>query len=53
MEALVSEALQHGWCLMFPDRHPHASGEHVYAAYLENDDGFEVELVAIGASEAD
>ncbi|GHF76742.1 hypothetical protein GCM10018790_63540 [Kitasatospora xanthocidica] len=53
VEALVSEALQHGWCLMFPDRHPHASGEHVYAAYLENDDGFEVELVAISASEAD
>lgn len=32
---------------MFPDRHPHAGGEQTYAAYLENTDGFEVELVAI------
>ncbi|MEU2079975.1 hypothetical protein ABZ578_38315, partial [Streptomyces sp. NPDC013489] len=32
-------------------RHPYAGGEGVYAAYLENADGFEVELVA--APEAD
>jgi hypothetical protein len=31
---------------MFPDRHPHAGGPDHYAAYLENTDGFEVELVA-------
>jgi len=31
---------------MFPDRHPHAGGEQHYAAYLENEDGFEIELVA-------
>jgi hypothetical protein len=31
---------------MFPDRHPHAGGERHYAAYLEDMDGFEVELVA-------
>ncbi|UUU44923.1 hypothetical protein [Streptomyces sp. NBC_00162] len=32
--------------VMFPDRHPYAGGAQHYAAYLENDDGFEVELVA-------
>lgn len=46
LDELAIEAARHGWCLMFPDRHPHAGGEHHYAAYLENDDGFEVELVA-------
>ncbi|MFD3700408.1 VOC family protein [Streptomyces sp. NPDC058646] len=47
VEALVSEAPRHGWSLMFPDRHPYAGGEGTYAAYLENADGFEVELVAL------
>lgn len=46
VEELVSEAAQHGWRPMFPDRHPHAGGEQHYAGYLENEDGFEVELVA-------
>ena len=46
VEALAAEAPRHGWTLMFPDRHPHAGGERTYAAYLENTDGFEVELVA-------
>ena len=31
---------------MFPDRHPYAGRDRDYAAYLENADGFEVELVA-------
>ena len=31
---------------MFRDRHPYAGGPDHYAAYLENSDGFEVELVA-------
>jgi hypothetical protein len=34
---------------MFAHRHPHAGGPGHYAAYLENEDGFEVELVAGGA----
>ncbi|KDN88214.1 VOC family protein [Kitasatospora cheerisanensis] len=46
VDALVAEAPRHGWTLLFPDRHPHAGGEQTYAAYLENADGFEVELVA-------
>jgi hypothetical protein len=31
---------------MFPDRHPYAGGPDHYAAYIENADGFEIELVA-------
>jgi catechol 2,3-dioxygenase-like lactoylglutathione lyase family enzyme len=46
VDALAAEAPAHGWRLMFADRHPYAGGAGVYAAYLENEDGFEVELVA-------
>jgi catechol 2,3-dioxygenase-like lactoylglutathione lyase family enzyme len=49
VEALAAEATGHGWRLMFPDSHPYAGGQEHYAAYLENEDGFEVELVAISA----
>ena len=51
VEKLVADAAQHGWHLMFPDQHPYAGGGQHYAAYLENDDGFEVELVAINSPE--
>ncbi|MGJ3558555.1 hypothetical protein ACR6C2_04715 [Streptomyces sp. INA 01156] len=47
VERLATDAAEHGWHPLFPDRHPHSGGERHYAAYLENDDGFEVELVAI------
>jgi catechol 2,3-dioxygenase-like lactoylglutathione lyase family enzyme len=46
LEKLVAIAPSNGWQLMFADRHPHAGGEGHYAAYLENADGFEAELVA-------
>ncbi|MFJ3666188.1 VOC family protein [Streptomyces sp. NPDC090106] len=46
LDALVAEAPAHGWTLLFPDRHPFAGGPGHRAAYLENEDGFEVELVA-------
>ena len=46
VEDLVAGALGHDWRLMFADRHPYAGGDEHYAAYLENRDGFEVELVA-------
>ncbi|HEY8678828.1 MAG TPA: VOC family protein [Candidatus Dormibacteraeota bacterium] len=46
VDGLVVEAAKHGWKLLFPDRHPHAGGPNHYAGYLENADGFEVELVA-------
>jgi catechol-2,3-dioxygenase len=46
VDALVHGAGEHGWMLMFADRHPFAGGPDTYAAYLEDVDGFEVELVA-------
>ncbi len=46
VDELAAEARLHGWKLMFPDLHPFAGGAEHYAAYLENADGFEVELVA-------
>ncbi|MDM7989553.1 reverse transcriptase-like protein [Arthrobacter sp. zg-Y877] len=46
VELLARRASSHGWTLLFADRHPHAGGAEHYAAYLENDEGFEVELVA-------
>lgn len=36
-----------GWQPLFAERFPYAGGDAHYAAYLENEDGFEVELVAV------
>jgi catechol 2,3-dioxygenase-like lactoylglutathione lyase family enzyme len=47
LDRLVAEAPAHGWSLLFPDRHPHAGGARHEAGYLEDEDGFEVELVVI------
>ncbi|MER7116404.1 VOC family protein [Saccharomonospora azurea] len=46
VERLASEAPSHGWRLLFADRHPFAGGPWHCAAFLENSEGFEVELVA-------
>lgn len=45
VDLIVARAPAYGWRLMFADRHPYAGGPNHYAAYLENEDGFEVELV--------
>lgn len=45
LDALVARAPDHGWRLLFEDRHPHAGGEDCVAAYLEDAAGYEVELV--------
>ena len=45
LDALVAEAPAHGWRLLFADRHPFAGGPEHRAAYLEDADGYEVELV--------
>ncbi|WP_125776384.1 VOC family protein [Antribacter gilvus] len=45
VDALVEAAPAHGWALMFADRHPHAGGPDHYAAYLADEDGYEVEVV--------
>ncbi len=46
VDELTLSAPAHGWRLMFADRHPYAGGPEHYAAYLEDSDGYEVELVA-------
>jgi len=45
-DSLAAAAAAHGWRLMFADQHPYAGGKGHYAAYLENVDGYEAELVA-------
>ena len=44
VDRLCEEAPAHGWSLLFPDRHPYAGGNDSYAAYLEDNWGYEVEL---------
>lgn len=44
LDDIVAKASDHGWSLLPTDRHPIAGGARV--AYLEDIDGFEVELVA-------
>lgn len=46
LDDLTQRAAEHGWHPLFADKYPYAGGEDHYAAYLENDAGFEVELVA-------
>jgi catechol 2,3-dioxygenase-like lactoylglutathione lyase family enzyme len=46
LDALTADSAGHGWRLLFADRHPFAGGPDHYATYLENVDGFELELVA-------
>ena len=48
LDTLVADAARQGWRLLFPDRHPFAGGPDHRAAYVEDEDGFEVELVARG-----
>lgn len=47
VDVVAAKGPGHGWGLLFPDRHPHAGGPATYAAYLQDTDGFEVEVVAI------
>jgi catechol 2,3-dioxygenase-like lactoylglutathione lyase family enzyme len=44
LDDITGRAPDHGWSALPIDRHPIAGGAHV--AYLEDRDGFEVELVA-------
>ncbi|MFI7005313.1 VOC family protein [Streptomyces sp. NPDC050145] len=52
VEELAVDAARNGWSLMFPELHPHAGGPQHYAAYLQNADGFQVELVAIDTAQS-
>ena len=46
VDRLTRESVTHGWRMLFADRHPFAGGSNHYAAYLEDQNGFEVELIA-------
>jgi catechol 2,3-dioxygenase-like lactoylglutathione lyase family enzyme len=46
VDAIVAGSADHGWTLMFPDRHPYAGGPQHYAAFLHDVDGYELEIVA-------
>lgn len=52
VEELTAEAVARGFTLLFAEAHPHAGGQEHYAAYLEDDAGFEIELVADDADAA-
>jgi hypothetical protein len=47
VDRLAERGADHGWQLLFADRHPHAGGPDRYAAYLASTHGFEVEVVAV------
>ncbi|WP_328461837.1 VOC family protein [Actinoplanes sp. NBC_00393] len=46
VDRLWAEAPANGWSPLFADRYPHAGGPASYAAYLEDAEGYEVELSA-------
>lgn len=45
LDRIRAESSAHGWHELFADRYPHAGGEEHTALYLENSEGFEVEVV--------
>jgi len=46
VDAVMREALDHGWMPLYHDRYPHAGGDDYYAGWLENSAGFKAEVVA-------
>lgn len=46
LDALRADCAAHGWSELFGGTYPHAGGPDHTALFLENVEGFEVELVA-------
>lgn len=46
LDVMRAQATAHGWRELFADRYPHAGGPSHRALFLENTQGFEVEIVA-------
>lgn len=44
LDAIRAESADHGWSELFADRYPHAGGTGQTALFLENTQGFELEL---------
>ncbi|MBV1778619.1 VOC family protein [Paeniglutamicibacter sp. ABSL32-1] len=53
VDELTAAAVDRGFTLLFTDAHPHAGGPDHYASYLEDDAGFEIEMVADDAGHSD
>ncbi len=45
LDALRADAPGYGWSELYADKYPHAGGDDHTALYLENSEGFEVEIV--------
>jgi len=45
LDRMRAESSSHGWHEMYADRYPHAGGDQHTALYLENSEGFEIEVV--------
>lgn len=45
LDQVKKDAPEHGWTHLFAEKYPHAGGPDSTALYLENSEGFEVELV--------
>lgn len=45
LDRIRAASTEHGWHELFADRYPHAGGDDHVALYVENSEGFEVELV--------
>lgn len=48
VDRIAAAAAHYGWTSLYAERYPYAGGDNHYAAYLENEAGFKVEVV--GAS---
>lgn len=46
VDAIMAQAVRHGWRPLYHDRYPHAGGPDHYAGWLENSAGFKAEIVA-------
>lgn len=53
VDALMAAASEHGWHPLYHERYPHAGGPDHYAGWLENAEGFKVEVVAETKSSTD
>ncbi|MGO1532328.1 MAG: VOC family protein [Micrococcaceae bacterium] len=49
VDAIMTDAPQHGWRPLYQERYPHAGGPDHYAGWLENSAGFKAEVVADGS----
>ncbi|WP_447912428.1 VOC family protein [Microbacterium phyllosphaerae] len=52
VDAVLADAEAHGWHPLYQERYPHAGGPDHYAGWVENAQGFKVEIVAESHAEA-